>query len=199
MISNQIWKISKSLVCSSISLSQLFIPSSMLFTSAIVFFSPNSFLFIFSSSLLKFSLFPSVLFHNSVSFLITSALISLSYKLFISVSLFFQGFSLAHSIEINSSVFSFCLTFSVSVNLGETVTNCRGILEGVFFEGIPMQSVCCCSVAMLCPTLCDPTHARLPCPWCEQEIWCEQESHQLDLMWAGVTSLLRVCWQLSPW
>ena len=154
MISNQIWKFSKSLVSSVISLSQLFIPSSVLFTSAIIFFSPNSFLFIFSGSLLKFSLFPSVISHNSVGFLITSALISLSYKLFISVSLFFQGFSLAHSIETSSSVFSFCLTFSVSMNLDETVTNCRGILWRHPYT----------IFAMLCPTLSYPMHARLPCP-----------------------------------
>ena len=154
MISNQIWKVSKLLVYSSISLSQLFIPSSVLFTSAIIFFSPNLFLFIFSGSLLKFSLFPPVLFHNSVGFLIASALISLSYKLFISFSLFFGGFSLAHSVEISSSAFSFCLTFSVSMNSGETVTNCRGILEGVFFGGIPIQSLLCC--AQLLTTPCTP-------------------------------------------
>lgn len=40
------------------------------------------------------------------------------------VSLFFQGLSLALSIETSFSTFSFCLTFSTSINLGETVTYC---------------------------------------------------------------------------
>ena len=45
---------------------------------------------------------------------------SLSVKLFISVSLVvFQWFSISLSIGTNSLVFSFCLTFPVSVKLGE--------------------------------------------------------------------------------
>lgn len=36
--------------------------------------------------------------------------------------MFFQGFSLGLSVETNSSAFSVCLTFSVSVKLGETFT-----------------------------------------------------------------------------
>ena len=54
---------------------------------------------------------------------------SLSGRLIISVALFFQGFSLALSIESSSSAFSFYLTFSVSMNLGLTVIY---YLEGVF-------------------------------------------------------------------
>ena len=54
---------------------------------------------------------------------------------------FFSGFSLALSIEASSSVFSFCLSLSVSMKLGETVA--YGDLEGVFLCGsIPIQSVC---------------------------------------------------------
>ena len=102
---------------SSVSLSLLFIPCSVLFISFIVFFSSDWFFFIFSNSLLKFSLCSSILFPNSISILITNALKSLTGKLFISVLLFFQGFSLALSIEASSSVFSFYLTFSVPLML----------------------------------------------------------------------------------
>ena len=87
--------------------------------------------FILSSSLLKFSPCSSTFPPNSVDILITNALNSLSGKLFISVSLWFslllfKSFLLL-LIEINSSVFSFCLTFPVK--LGETVTYWG--LEGV--------------------------------------------------------------------
>ena len=82
--------------------------------------------FILSSSLLKFSPCSSTFPPNSVDILITNALNSLSGKLLISVSLWFSLLLfkslLLLLIEINSSVFSFCLTFSVSVKLGETVT-----------------------------------------------------------------------------
>ena len=55
--------------------------------------------------------------------------------------MFFQGFSLALSIEINFSNFSFCFTFSVSMELGEVITFCS--LEGVSFgESKRIQSVC---------------------------------------------------------
>ena len=47
-------------------------------------------------------------------------------------------FSLALSIQSSSSAFSFFLTFSASINLGETVTYCG--LKGVFlYESIPLQ------------------------------------------------------------
>ena len=42
----------------------------------------------------------------------------------------FRDFSLALSIETDSSVFPFCLYFSVSMKLGETVPYCS-------FEGSP--------------------------------------------------------------
>ena len=67
--------------------SLLFIPSCVLFIWVIVFFSSDWFLFIFPSSLLKFSLCSSILFPNSLRSLITNALSSLSSKLFISLSL----------------------------------------------------------------------------------------------------------------
>ena len=84
--------------------------------------------FIFSSSLLKFLLCSSILYPNSVSILIVNALSSLCGQLFISVLLFFQGFSFDLSIETNSPVFSFCLYFSVSMKLGERIP--YGGLEG---------------------------------------------------------------------
>lgn len=46
---------------------------------------------------------------------------------------FFQEFSVELSIEISSCIFSFCLTFSVFLNLGKTVTCCG--LEGVSLSG----------------------------------------------------------------
>ena len=54
---------------------------------------------------------------------------------------FFQGLSLALSTETKSSVFSFCLTFSVSMELGETSTYCS--LEGMSLCGNKaIQSAC---------------------------------------------------------
>ena len=84
-------------------------------------------LFIFSSSLLKCLLFTSILSPNSVNIFITNVLNSLSHKLVISVSvLFFQFFFLlAVSVKNSSSAFSFCLTFSASMNLGVAVTYCN--------------------------------------------------------------------------
>ena len=78
-------------------------------------------------------------------------------------------FSLALSMETNSSIFSFCLTVSVSMILGETATYC--CLEGVSLCGsIPIQPVC--PVVLV---------------------------GELDLTWTQVMSFLRVCWQLSLW
>lgn len=73
---------------SSLSLVLLSIPSSTFFISVMVFFNSDWLFLIFSSSLLKVSLCSS----NSVSILITTAMNSLSGKLFVSVSLCFQGF-----------------------------------------------------------------------------------------------------------
>ena len=89
-----------------------------------------------SSALLKFSLYS--FFLNLFGILITNALIY--GKLYTSVS-FFQGLSLALSTETKSFVFSFCLTFSVSMELGETVTYCS--LEGMSLCGNKaIQSAC---------------------------------------------------------
>ena len=73
-------------------------------------------------------MFRSVLSSNSVSVSIAKVLNYLSGRLTISVSLFFQGFSLALSVERSS--FLFYLTLSVSMNLGEIVICCG--LEGIF-------------------------------------------------------------------
>ena len=79
---------------------------------------------------------------NSINIFINNVLNSLPGKLFISVSLFvFLGFFSLVPIESSSSAFLFCLTFSVTVNLGETVTSCG--LEGVFWCGsILIQTAC---------------------------------------------------------
>ena len=66
------------------------VPSSVFFISVTVFFSFDWFFYIFSSSLLKFSLCSSILFPSSISILITIALNYLSGKLFISLGRFFQ-------------------------------------------------------------------------------------------------------------
>ena len=61
--------------------------------------------------------------------------------LFLFHYLFFQWFSIALTIENSSIAFSFCLTFSASVNLGETVIYCG--LEWVFLcASVPMQTLC---------------------------------------------------------
>ena len=96
----------------------------------------------FLSSFLKFSLCSSILSSNLVSIPITNALNSLYIKLFIAVLLvvFFRVFLLFFQLK-QSSFFSFCLTFSVSVILGETFT--YSDLEGVSLCGsISMQSPC---------------------------------------------------------
>ena len=79
---------------------------------------------IFSSSWLKFSLCSSVLFLSSIAFLITFTLNSSSDKLFTSASLgFFQVFFFLLFLKhISLSVFLLCLTFSVFMKIGETVT-----------------------------------------------------------------------------
>ena len=60
-----------------------------------------------------------------------------------SVSLFFQGNSLVLLIGSNSSAFSFYLTFSVSLDVGETVIYFDP--EGQFYVGASQCSVCECS------------------------------------------------------
>ena len=100
--------------------------------------------YLFSSSLLKCSLCTSILFPNSVNIFITNVLCSLSGKWFISISLFFQGVSLA-LFQLRVVPLPFCLTSSASMSLCETVTYCG--LEGVFLCGnIPMSAFLCLSV-----------------------------------------------------
>ena len=91
---------SESLMCSSLSPSLLFIPSSVFQFSSASIFSSHWFFFTFSRSLLKFLLCLFILFPNSVRILIANALNYLVSKSFICfISLFFQGFSLELSIE----------------------------------------------------------------------------------------------------
>ena len=86
------------------------------------------------------------------------------------VSLFFQGFSPAHSIESSYSTFSFFLILSASVDLGQTVTYCG--LKGMFLcESVPVQTA---------------------------GAQCLVE--ELSLIWIEIPFFLRrVHWQFSPW
>ena len=115
---------SRLLMHSSVSFSILFIASRVLYISDIELSIFLCVFFIFSSSLLKWSVLRWILFPNSVSIFIINSLNSLSGRLIISVSFFFffQGFCLALSIESSSLPFHF--TCSVSVNIGETVISC---------------------------------------------------------------------------
>ena len=87
-------------------------------------------------------MFGSAVFPNSVNIFITNVLNSLFVNcLFLFWYLFSWGFSLAFSVESSSSAFSFCLTFSASMKLGEMVTYCG--LEGVSLCGsVHIQSAC---------------------------------------------------------
>lgn len=88
----------------------------MIFISDVVFFT-------FSHSFVKFLLCSSINLPSSISILITYVLNSLPGKLFTSDSLFFAGGSLALSFEASFSVLV-CFSFSVFMNLNETVTYC---------------------------------------------------------------------------
>ena len=133
---------SRSLMCYSVSLSLLLILLVCL-SFVIVFFSSDRFFFIFSSSSLKFPLCSSILFPSSVSILINNAFNSFYGKLFTSVSLgvFFSGFfSLFFHLK-QIPVFSFCLTFSVSMKFGKSFT--YPDLEWVSLCGsAPVPSAC---------------------------------------------------------
>ena len=109
-------------------------PSRVFFISEIVLYIFDWIIFIISTSLLKWSTFILILFLYSFSIIfITNFLNPVSGRLIISVSLFFQVFSLALSIGSSSSAFIFYLTFFVSMNFGETFIYCE--LEKVFLCG----------------------------------------------------------------
>lgn len=104
--------------------------------------------FIFFSSLLNFALCTCILFPNSVNIFATYALNSflvsylfLFHDLFFSEVFFF--FFLVLSSESSFSAFSFCLIFSASMNLGETVAYCS--FKGMFLYGnVPIETLCVC-------------------------------------------------------
>ena len=79
----------------------------------------------------------SILFSSSISILITNDLNSLSGKLFICFIRVFSGFFLVLLFERNS--LSFCLTFSVSMKLGEIVIYPSS--EGVLCVGGSLHSL----------------------------------------------------------
>lgn len=120
--------------------------------------------FIFWSPLLKYSLYTSIIFPDSVNIFIMNALNSLPGKLFISVLWFiFSGFSPAFFWVVLLPFHLICLIFSASMNLGETVT----LLQ--FWRGDLMwehsYTDCLCPVPLM---------------------------RELDLMWRQVTSFLRM-------
>ena len=118
----------RSLLHYSASSNLLLLPSHVFFFSFIVFFSSDWFFFIFSSSLLKFSLCPSI-----ITSLLLFVLNSLSSQLFISVLLWFY---LIWGIFLCLILFKFLF-----MNSGEIVTYPG--LKGVSLCGsIPMQSAC---------------------------------------------------------
>lgn len=119
--------------------SSLLILLSMFLISIVVFFS-SGWLF-FKNIFYLIKIFTMFIFLIQISILITNYLNSLSSKLITCFSIFFRVFSCVCVCEINSFIFSFCLTLSVSMKLGKTVTN--PILEGVSFCGsILIQFVC---------------------------------------------------------
>lgn len=101
----------------------------------------SSFLYILFNSLLKFSLFSSIIFPNSVIFLLPMPwILYLVNCLFLLHDLFFQGFSFALSIEASFSVFSFSLTFSVPINFCEALPII--VLNEYSYVGTSLYSQC---------------------------------------------------------
>lgn len=90
---------------SSLSLSLLFLLSSVFYISIIESSISVWVLFTFSSSSLKCSLCRSILFHNSVSSFITNALNSSVNCLFLFHYLLFQGFLLLFPLRVVSLIF----------------------------------------------------------------------------------------------
>ena len=116
--------------------------------SVIVFFSSDWFCLIFSKSLLKISLYFSILLLSIVSILLTISMYSMSGKLLTSVSLgFFLGFYFVLSFGTYSSVSSFCLTLGVCFyELGRTATSPSP--EGVALCGTVYSVDCLYLVAL---------------------------------------------------
>ena len=128
-------------MCSSVSLYLLLHLLGYFFISGTVLLS-SYFLNIIFSFFLKFSLCSSILFPSSVGIFMSTDLNSLSGKLLISILIrdfFFLEFYLTLSFGTYSSVFSFSLTFSVSMKLGKTLLPS---LEGMPLCGSIPVSLC---------------------------------------------------------
>ena len=118
--------------------SSLLILFSMFLISIIVFFS-SGWLF-FKNIFYLIKIFTMFIFLIQISILITNYLNS--DTLFVSLVVFFKDFHIL-SFELNSSVFSFFLIFSVSMKLSKTVTCLK--LEGMSLcRSIPVQSCARC-------------------------------------------------------
>lgn len=96
-------------------------------------------IFLFSSSLLRFSHF-CVLYPNSIKIFITNALNSLSDKLFVSVSLFIhfsRGFLLLFQVRTVSKSFHFLLTFCFYAFTVVTI-----YFKGCYYKKCPQLDYC---------------------------------------------------------
>ena len=128
--------------------------------------------FIFSSYLLKCSLFRSVFSLIQLRLLLLIFWILYLIKisdLFLFYFLFLQEFYFALSVESSSSTFSFSLTFSSSMNLGAIITYHH--LDGVFFCGTSLYRLC------------------VPSAFGRRAIFDVDASHIFSSCY----------WQLSPW
>ena len=159
---------SRSLMCSSVSLSLLLISSSVFSTSVTQVFISVLVFFMFSSFLLKFLLCSSILLPNSVNILITNALNSLCGKLFLFSLFIFSG--------ISSCFFNFdqslCLFISPNF-LGLYEFRCNSHLLQSWRDVLMWE--------------------HLYTDSCAQCLWC-RDGFDMDT----VTSFLRGYWQLSP-
>ena len=118
-------------------------PFSAFFFSFSLFFSSDWLFLKISSSLLKLSLYLSILVPNSVNILITSALNFLSGKLFISVLFFFfRYFLLLFQLKQTPLYFHFAYLFLFLLKLGEKIT------YGFLLWMCP-YTVCRCPVALM--------------------------------------------------
>ena len=116
---------SKLLIHSSVSSSLLLILSSVFFISFIVFLTSDQLFFIFSSSVLKFSVCSSVLFPSSVSILITHALNFSFAESFILVSvIIFSGVLLLLFQWRQAPLPSHFPYLSIFMKLGQVVIRC---------------------------------------------------------------------------
>ena len=159
------------------SFSQLFIGSRLLFILEIELSIFDWLIFIVSSSLLQWSVFLSIIFIPLMFLLSPFWTRGLGNWWALFHYLFFQEIPLAVLIESSSSTFSFYLTFSISMNLGEAVIYCG--LEGMFYLRASLCRLC------------------VQCLWCKGWFWYGCQS-RLSSGCAGHYHLYKWCgWLVS--